>query len=398
MYRKAKFFIIIFAIIFINFLTLDFLLIDIEKTALIVAIGIDKTESGYEVTAQIAVPEATNQSTKSNESVIYAKGNTLYDAVSDIGSRTGWYPKLSFCNLIIIGNSVLEENVMGVVDFFVRSYKVEDSAILCASEKTAKEVLLSISPLDNISSFALSKIFVRDHNSASSVLTTTVKNFAKFYYSPCASGYMPIIKMIDTEDKGDNTSQASSLTQNSGSQSQGSKNTPVVYDAETCILFTNGYKTGEISGDLCLFYSLFEKSVNEAFFTLDIVDNNGASGKALIGIKKANSKLNLTFENDIPVLVGKMDLWLQISDTDFPQSMEEIATIGKLNDNMLNHAKKYAEDTLYALFEKTSSIGCDIFETKNMLYRFHNKKFEKHKKDLLNEITCRFEVVCHNYI
>lgn len=398
MYRKAKFFLIIFAIIFINFLTLDFLLIDIEKTALIVAIGIDKTQTGYEVTAQIAVPEATNQSTKSNESVIYASGKTLYDAVSEIGSRTGWYPKLSFCNLIILGNSVFEENVMGVVDFFVRSYKVEDSAILCASEKSAKEVLLSISPLDNISSFALSKIFVRDHNSASAVLTTTIKNFAKFYYSPCVSGFMPIIKMIDTEDKGNNTSQASSLTQNSGAQSQGQKNKPVVYDAETSALFTNGYKTGEISRDLCLFYSLFQKSVNEAFFTLDVVDSEGAGGKALIGIKKANSKLNLVFDDDKPVLVGKLELWLQISDTDFPQSMNEISTIGKLNQNILNLAKKYAETTLNELFEQTSSLGCDIFETKNMLYRFHNKKFEKHKNDLLDILKCRFEVTCHNYI
>lgn len=398
MYKKAKFFLIIFAIIFINYLTLDFLLIDIEKTALIVAIGIDKSEQGYEVTAQIAVPEATNQSTKSNESVIYAKGETLYDAVSDIGNRTGWYPKLSFCNIIILGNSIFEENVMGVVDFFVRSYKVEDSAILCASETTAKEVLLSVSPLDNISSFALSKIFVRDHNNASAILTTTIKNFAKFYYSPCASGFMPIIKMIDTEDKGDNTSQTSSLTQNSGASNKGEKNTPVVYDAESCALFTKGYKTGEISGDLCLFYSLFEKSSNEAFFTLNVVDNDGASGKALIGIKKVNSKLNLVFENDKPILQGKMDMWLQISDTDFPQSMKEIATIGKLNDNMLNLAKKHAEKTLLELFDKTTQIGCDIFETKNMLYRFYNNKFNALSENFLSTLNCRFEITCHNYI
>ena len=398
MYKKAKFFMIIFAIIFINFLTLDFLLIDIEKTALIVAIGIDKSEIGYEVTAQIAVPEATNQSTKSNESVIYAKGETLYDAVNDIGNRTGWYPKLSFCNIIILGNSIFEENVMGVVDFFVRSYKVEDSAILCASETTAKEVLLSVSPLDNISSFALSKIFVRDHSNASAILTTTIKNFAKFYYSPCASGFMPIIKMINTEDKGDNTSQTSSLTQNSGASSKGEKTSPVVYDAESCALFTNGYKSGEISGDLCLFYSLFEKPASEAFFTLNVVDNDGASGKALIGIKKANSKLKLFFENDKPILYGKMELWLQISDTDFPQSMKEIATIGRLNENMLNLAQKHACDTLYELFNKTTKIGCDIFETKNMLYRFYNDKFISLSDNFLSMLNCRFEITCHNYI
>lgn len=398
MYKRAKFFLIVFAIIFINFLTLDFLLIDVEKTALIVAIGIDKTDNGYEVTAQIAVPEATNQSTKSNESVIYATGETLYDAVGDIGSRTGWYPKLSFCNLIILGNEVFEENVMGVVDFFVRSYKVEDSAILCASEKTAKEILLSISPLDNISSFALTKIFVRDHNNASKILTTSIKDFAKFYYSPCKSGFMPMIKMIDTKDKGNNTSQASSLTSNSGASEQGDKNTPVVYDAETCLLFSKGYKTGEISGDECLFYSLFEKSVNEAFFNLEITDEDGNTGKALIGIKRVNSSLKLEYDGETPTLKGNMKLWIQINDTDFPQSMKQIATIGRLSDNMLNKASNYALTTLNSLFEKTISAGCDMFESKNMLYRFHNNRFEKEQKNFLSNLKCDFTVTCQNYI
>ena len=398
MYRRAKFFLIIFAIVFINFLTLDFLLIDVEKTALIVAIGIDKTSEGYEVTAQIAVPEATNQSTKSNESVIYASGQTLYDAVNDIGSRTGWYPKLSFCNLIILGSKVFEENVMGVVDFFVRSYKVEDSAILCASENTAKEILLSISPLDNISSFALTKIFVRDHNNASKILTTSIKDFAKSYYSPCKSGFMPMIKMIETEDKGNNTTQTSSLTSNSGASESGGKATPVVYDAETCLLFSSGYKTGEISEDECLFYSLFEKSVNEAFFNLEIVDEEGNFGKALIGIKRVNSSLKLTYEKGVPTLKGNLKLWLQILDTDFPQSMKQIATIGRLSDNMLKKSSSYAVKTLNALFEKSIMAGCDIFESKNMLYRFYNDKFERENKDFLSKLKCNFTVTCQNYI
>ncbi|MBE5744074.1 MAG: hypothetical protein E7358_05100 [Clostridiales bacterium] len=398
MFKRAKFYLIIFAIIFINFLTLDFLLIDVEKTALIVAIGIDKTESGYEVTAQIAVPEATNQSTKSNESVIFAKGKTLYDAVDDIGSRTGWYPKLSFCNLIILGNSVFEENVMGVIDFFVRSYKVEDSAILCASEKSAKEVLLSVSPLDNISSFALSKIFVRDHSNASPVLTTTIKDFSILYYSHCKSGYMPLVKMIDTEDKGNNTSQTSSLTNNSGAPSGEDKNTPVVYDAETCLLFSNGIKTGEIQGDECLFFSLFDKNVNESYFNLEVKDDDGNFGKALIALKKSRASINLEFENQTPVLKGELKIWLQIIDTDFPQEMKEIATIGRLNEQMLKKAGDYVTFTLEKLFETTKNLNCDLFETQNMLYRFHNKKFNDYTKDLLKNLKCNFIVTCQNYI
>ncbi|MBR3804977.1 MAG: hypothetical protein IKJ14_06500 [Clostridia bacterium] len=398
MFKRAKFYLIIFAIIFVNFLTLDFLLIDVEKTALIVALGVDKVDSGYEVTAQIAVPEATNQSTKSNESVIYARGDTLYDAVSEIGNRTGWYPKLSFCNLIILGDSVFEENVMGVIDFFVRSYKVEDSAIICASEKSAKEVLMSISPLDNISSFALSKIFVRDHNNASAILTTSIKEFSTQYYSPCKSGLMPKVKMIDTKDKGNNTSSASSLTTSTGANSNEGKNTPVVYDAETSVLFCNGLKVGEISGDECLFFSLFDKNAKDAYFTLPVIDNDGNGGSALISIKKSRGKLSLKKRNGEFILSGKLKLRIKISDTDFPQSMKEIATIGRLNEQMLERAKDYIEKTLYQTFEKSKNLNCDIFESKLKLYRKFNDDFSAHSEKLLDNLKVEFNVTCQNYI
>lgn len=401
MFKRAKFLMLAFFIVFINFLTLDFLLIDVEKTALIVAIGIDKTELGYEVTAQIAVPEATNQSTKSNEAVIYASGKTIYDAIDSIGSRTGWYPKLSFCNLIILGNSIAEnENVMGVVDFFVRSYKVEDSAILCASEKSAKELLLSISPLDNVSSFALTKIFVRDNSSASAILTTTIKEFAKGYYSNSKCGYMPMVKTIETKDNGDNTSSASSVvgTNTGSSDEKKQKNTPVVYSADTCLLFNNGVKTGVLSGDECLFYSLLYKRVNEAFFPLDIVDDNGNSGTALIGVRKANSTVKLDIKNGAPVLKCNLKLWLKLDDSDFPQSMQEIATLGKLNDKTLERAKLYALDMLGSVFEKSVKANADIFRAESMLYRFHTDSYDKFSKDLLNKLVPEFKVTCLNYI
>ena len=400
MFKRAKFYMIIFAIIFINFLTLDFLLIDVEKTALIVAVGIDKTETGYEVTAQIAVPEATNQSTKSNESVIYARGETLYAAIDSIGSRTGWYPKLSFCNLIILGSSVAEsENVMGVVDFFVRSYKVEDSAILCAAEKSAKDLLLSISPLDNISSFALTKIFVRDHSSASAILTTTVKEFAKGYYSCTNSGYMPMVKTIDTKDKGDNTSQASAIGTNTGaSDEKQQQNTPVVYSADTCLLFSGGVKTGEITKDECLFYSLLYKRVNEAFFPLTVTDVDGHSGTALIGVRKAESSVSLKIENNTPVLNCNLKLWLKLDDSNFPQEMEQIATLGKMSESMLSSAKDYAVNKLAATFEKAQLANSDIFNAKNMLYRFYNDRYIELKDNFIKKLTANFNVTCVNYI
>lgn len=394
MYKRAKILFIVFIIIFINFLTLDFLLIDVEKTALIVALGVDKTAGEYEVTVQIAVPEATNQGSKSNESVIYSRGETLYQAVNSIGKQTGWYPKLSFCNLIILGSSVLEENVMGVIDFFIRSYKVEDSAIVCASEESAKSVLNSISPLDNISSFALSKIFVRDYNTASPILTTSLKEFSKGYYSKAQQGYMPLVKMITTNDKGNNTSQTSSLGTQTG-KGEGEQNTPVVYDATTTVVFNKGVMVGKVSGDESLFFSMLNKKANEDYFSLEI---NDSGDTALISIRQAKTKLYLSFENETPTLNAEINASLKIDDGNYPESMKQIATLGELNEKTLKMSCEHIKEKLTNFFEYTKSVNCDIFEVKNMLYRKHYSKYADYEQDFLQKVKFKVLVKCNNYI
>ena len=63
-FLKTKFLPILVGFTLLLFLTNNFGLIDIEKTAIIIALGIDRVESTqkYEVTAQIAVPQSTDSS------------------------------------------------------------------------------------------------------------------------------------------------------------------------------------------------------------------------------------------------------------------------------------------------------------------------------------------------
>ena len=121
------------------FFTHDFGLIDIEHTAIIVALGIDRgDDEKYEISAQIAVPQASTSSSSNSESIISAKGSTIGEAIDKIAVNTGWYPLFAFCNLIILGESSLNGNVMDVINFFIRSDRIPDSASLCACEGTAK--------------------------------------------------------------------------------------------------------------------------------------------------------------------------------------------------------------------------------------------------------------------
>ena len=99
-----KLWIILAAIVAITFFSNDFGLVDIQKTAIILAAGIDRTADGFSLTAQIAVPKGSDRTTGGTSSVeIEGQGATVSDCISAIYAKTGWVPKLVFCDLVLLG-------------------------------------------------------------------------------------------------------------------------------------------------------------------------------------------------------------------------------------------------------------------------------------------------------
>ena len=153
---KPKIALFLLFLISILFFSNDFGLIDIEKTAIITAIAIDKAEDGdYLVTCQIAVPEATGAVSENQKAQMSGKGSTVGGAIKTMGSLSGWFPQTIFCNLIIVGNDLIDQDVIGVLDYFSKTMRVQDSAQVVLAEKKAKDLLSVSTPLDNISSFAI---------------------------------------------------------------------------------------------------------------------------------------------------------------------------------------------------------------------------------------------------
>ena len=78
-----KLYILLAIIVLFAFFSNDFGLVDIQKTAIILAAAIDKTENGYSLTAQIAVPKGSDRTTGGTSSVeIEAEGATVSDCVT----------------------------------------------------------------------------------------------------------------------------------------------------------------------------------------------------------------------------------------------------------------------------------------------------------------------------
>ena len=118
---KVKILMILISVLFLFFFSNDFGLIDVEKTSIITAIAIDKEKDEFLVTAQIAVPEATDANTENLKTQLEGKGKTVGGAIKDLGDISGWFPKLAFCNLILLGDSLSDTNVIESLDYFAKT-------------------------------------------------------------------------------------------------------------------------------------------------------------------------------------------------------------------------------------------------------------------------------------
>ncbi|MDE7306651.1 MAG: hypothetical protein K2N33_04610, partial [Clostridia bacterium] len=104
------------------FFTNDFGLVDIHKTSIIVAVGIDLNEDEVQVTAQLAVPQPSQNGDAVQYVEVQGSGITIADALNEINAKTGFYPKLLFCKLILVGESCQKENIFKVLRWCSRKH------------------------------------------------------------------------------------------------------------------------------------------------------------------------------------------------------------------------------------------------------------------------------------
>lgn len=395
-FAKIKFCFLTLVLVFLLFFSNDFGLIDIEKTAIITAVSIDLKENGeYKVTAQIAVPEATDTNTENQRAQIAGTGATVGAAIKNIGDTSGWFPQLCFCNLIAVGSEFSDYDLIKIIDYFSKTLRVQDTALIVMSEKDGEELLKLATPLDNISSFALQKIILKNAGLNRDVAVADIKSFCTGYYSDAGASIMPIIKVISQKAENQTSADESG---NGGNDSGGGQNGTsgakgdVIFNANTTALFLRGVKVGELDEDLTLAFNAITKDFSHTTFQLKDVDTGGKTENFLLTVFscKADRKLEVS-TNEIMLKVS-VDIYAKISDRNGGSSDVDYIK----NQPLPYYVKEAAERTFSAriedLIRTAIATKCDFLDVKKELYRKHHSFYHVYKNDYLEKLTYKVKV------
>lgn len=370
----AKLYLLLAAIVVFSFFSNDFMLVDIRKTAIILAAGIDREEDSFKVTAQIAVPKGSDRTAGGTSSVeIDGEGETVSACFSQIYSKTGRVPKLVFCDLLVLGEEACKEDVMGCLDYFLRNEYMSDSCRLAACEGDAGDLLSSQNAIDDVSSLALQNLFSDAAEKSGRVVTTSLKEFAIGYYGVSKSGYMPYLRKQE-EEGGKTAEDEAGGGSSGGTQSEG--DTPVVYSAGETAIFSEGKEVAVLSSEETFAFALLKGKVFSGALTseekgkkvsLNILSNDG--GVKLDVKKTPRAQLSVRLKVRL-------------------QSRSEAAPIEDVTQSILSeegakNAADMIERRLASLFSTCKEGGCDLLRLNRMLYRSSLQTFRAWNGNIL---------------
>lgn len=399
----------VLAVIFLTilFFSNDFGLVDIQKTAIVLAVGIDRENDEFIVNSRIAVPSASGDQKAAADSIqVETRGDTVGAAIQDINTKTGWYPKLVFLNLIVLGDTATQKNAFDTLDFFLRYEYMSDDCQVCCCEGKASELLNTETDVEKTPSLAIGKILSEHSATTGLVAVASLRKFSAGYFGVSKSGYMPLLKYVslstgkktDGADSAENTggsggsggSGGAGGSENSGSSggaggaggAGGGENAGKTFTATETALFADGVYQGKLTKDETFAFLCVGGGVRLAAFD---VDYGGVT--YTLTIKKSKAKIKFYVDDfAAPHLNVQLDIVAGLQDMSSSQTIVEIAAPEKTKQAVLEEAGKKLKRLVHSSFEKSRAYECDLFGAEKRLQKFERKYFNAYRENLLDRV------------
>ena len=398
--NTVRYYILIVVLISFLFFSNDFGLLDVQKTALILAVGIDKEEDDFIITSQIALPQDSKQGKATQAVQLVSRGKTVADAFEEINAKTGWYPKLVFCNLIVIGEDAAKEDVFNALDYFLLDEYFSDNCLLATCDGSAKALLNVSALVDPSSSAAIAMILSNHAERVGTVLPSTLHDFAIGYYGDSQSGLLPVIATQPQQEptqKNENDAPADQSQNGDGGQSgesggggdsgsggeqnqAQSKEEKPVFTARETALFLRGKRVATLTADETFAFSAVKKSLKLAPFTV----TRGEGDACTLNVRQNDPKLSLRVSDEgAAVLKIKITLSAGIFDYSKALPLEDISDVGDVPDGIFAAAEKKLAAEIVSVFEKARVNDCDIFGVQALLVKHKPRTLQRYKTTIL---------------
>ncbi len=174
---------------------------ELNERAIVQAIGVDLTESGYRVAMQIFSPGGGSGSAEvnigqQNAKMITAEGKTVSDAVRQATLKQGKQIFYGHNRLLVLGKSAVKKGVSDILPFFNAGYQSRPSIHVIVAENTAEEILSANIQQGIIPAESLEKM-VENYGENGSVMQTTLMEVIASFYNEARCVTLPKVALTE---------------------------------------------------------------------------------------------------------------------------------------------------------------------------------------------------------
>jgi len=368
--------------------------VELNKIGIVTGFGINKTEDGYLVTAQILNPAVIAGETQ-NALPVYtltAEGKTIHDAVSRVGQimSSGFF--LSHLNVIVIDEEFAKAGFAPFLNFALRHSEIRpDISIIVAKDNCANDVLNVVTGLDRIPAAQLNvSSMINSH-------TGRLANYNLYDVVDMVNGNTLNVVLNAVSIHHDKKHMDDMVNQNGGTQGQTSNNgstidnildiaTPVQLRIEHLAVFQSDKFVGYLDSDEAQLYNIIMGENKRYVLVTEIEEDYYTSAR----VNKVETKITTDLEKNEATI--KLNMSAMILENTYPVDLTNEENLTAMSE----HLKKQFESDINPFIKKVQKeLKSDIFGISGKAYHQEYKLWKEKEgywTELFPELNINVEV------
>lgn len=336
---------------------------ELNDLAITSAIGIDKTDDGYKVTAQVVntQKEGTDNNSSSDPKIIIYEhtSKTVQEAVRYmvLESPKRLYP--NHMQVIIISEDVAKDGILGSLDLFFRDSELQKNFyVLISKDVSANQILKTLTPADSIVSSNIKKSLESDSSYLGITELVTYDELINTYLNPNKEISLPSVTLkgkMKGSDKIDNIEQSDSSTKVVLSQ---------------MAIFKDDKMIGYLDDKQSIALSFIKGKINNT-----IIKYKCNGGYVVVETTNSKSSINVDNKGNFRI---KISGDAAINEVSCDINLENDNSISKINKQVNKEIKKNVNNTIKYV---KNNYNSDIFNFLDILYKNQYSLYKKISND-----------------
>ena len=357
-----------------------------ELRAIAVSLGIDWEKEQYKMSAQIVIP-TIDVKYNQNTQVVCVSASSVVECIDKINLVTGKELGLMHCGIIALGDTIADKGVTEVVDFFLRSNRMDANTVLI-STPSAYELLMAGLQIDNGISLSLENLI--DYNKKLIYATeTSIEDFYQNLIQDTQSTYIgrvEVVKELDNSIEVNQESKASSGAEEGGSSSSGgsgnsAQGTQAISNIGKTALFKSGKKVaileeGEIKG----FNWLRDEGTDGVLSINNLKEPPYHGGGCVVNLEHKYTTSQVEIDGITPIIKSQINVLVKLEEIKTtPENENQFNKSGRnyITKEVEERIKQQILQDVEITVSKCKEYNVDIL---NVIERFKKLKPKEYKK------------------